>query len=245
MRTFINQHRFAFVLMALYALTAHLSLLTNDLPYWDAWYYHLPILDGDKEAVLREWRHNGRILIGEIYWWIGSHFGGFTSYRILSVVAITLSAMLIYALLVRHTALDRFAGQMIALLGISYQLYQVHLVSTTFTYITALPFFILSVVLLLESPNIQNRKTRLGIRVVAQAALLASYISGSFVVCGLIIPFLLWAIRSKLQRPWIHGIAQHYLRYGDFALAAVGYMAAMWFLMPVAGKYSHSRNLDL
>ena len=238
MRAFIAKHRYYFLLIIGFAVLSHLLLLTNDLPYWDGWTYYDRIGRGDNEGVLKEWRNNGRTIIGLIFLWIGTHGGALISYRVLDITAIALAGCLFYSLLIRETALGCFYSLIATLLGVSYRAYQVHLASTTFTYITALPFFLGGILALFEA----NTKPRAGLRLVAFALIFVSYISEAYVFAGIALPLLLLARNHASLN--VGNVVRYYLRYIDIPLAAVGYMATVWFLMPVQGEYSHARDLS-
>jgi len=236
---FIKQERAAFVLLGFYALAAHLLLLFNDLPYWDAWYYTFEFEAGNKDFILKEWRDNGRVLIGQIYWWLGSNFGPVLGIKVVIVAAIVISSWLFYTLLLRHSPLSKKECLLVALLGSSYPAYQVHLAVTTFTYILALPFFFSGLLFLLA---LSNQGRALGMRFLAHICFLIAYISEAYVVAGLLLPALVW-ISSRPALSW-RGLLSSYQRYSDFVVAAIFFMAAIWFLMPVQDGYAHTRNIN-
>jgi hypothetical protein len=244
MRRFIREHRRAFAIIIAYSVCAHILLAVNDIPFMDGWTYHVLIDKGDYESVLNAWRDNGRILIGIIYLWIGQHFGTIASYKISDIAAITLSGLLFYSLLVRETALGGFYSLMATLLGISYPAYEAHLALTTFTYITALPFFIAGIMALFEVDNGGSVAKRLGLRLLSHLLLLISYISEAYVVAGVAIPILIFA-RRKQYSYTLRSLINGYCKYLDIAIVAVAYMATMYLLMPVNGNYSHSRDISL
>ncbi|NBO17667.1 MAG: hypothetical protein EBV03_00275 [Proteobacteria bacterium] len=241
MLSFVREHRLALLLIAAYALMAHMLLLLNDLPYWDGWYYFFYVENNEAEAVLREWRDNGRILLGQMYWHLGRLLGTLTGFRALMVGCIAIASMLLYALLLRHARLTRTECLAAALLNCSFPATQVNLVSTAFPYTLAMPFFLGGTLLLMESAGCSGRR-KLLLRIAANACLLASYISEAYVLAGLPLPLLVWA---KAPQGGLRGILRTYRKHADILLGSLSYLYVMMFLMPVSGHYAHSRNLSL
>lgn len=151
--------------------------------------------------------------------------------------------MLFYSLLVRETAIGSFYSLMATLLGVSYPAYEVHLALTTFTYIAALPFFLAGTMALFAVDDGCNSTSRFGFRLLSHSFLLLSYISEAYVVAGVALPFLI-VIRHRNHAYTFRLRVAGYCKYLDIAFVAVAYMAAMYFLMPVHGTYSHSRDIS-
>lgn len=240
------EHRRAFACIMAYAFLSHLFMIINDLPYWDGWFYHEPIKRGDYNTIVREWEGNGRILYGIIFWGISQIFGDLAGMRALVTFCIGLSGIIVYIALIRHSGLKPFESLIAALLGCSFPAYQTHLVSASICYALAMPFFFLGVLLLIEQEKAAH-SSRWVYRIVANVALLISYIAECFVVAGLAMPLVLWcASPNKPEGYWLKSLIRFTLRYMDVICIAAAYIAAMTFLMPVSeGKYAHTRNLNL
>lgn len=242
MLAFIKENRGVYALIAVYTLLAHLLLLLNDLPFWDGFYYFFNVFYGETEKVVGEWRDNGRVVLGWVYWGLCRLLGPILGMRLLLVACTAVSGMLAYALLTRHTRLSRQERLAVTLLGCSFPAYQVHLVSTTYFFMAAMPLFLGGVLMLLESTRATAR-TQLKLRIGAQLCLLAAYVSEAYVLTGLALPFLLWCHAGRPEG--LRGLVRYHLRYADCIVVSLAYLTVMTWLMPVQGSYAHSRSMNL